>query len=110
MPTTQTDVGDWIAQYSDEPDKVREFCVRHGILDRARTTIDMARRNFPPIEKLTLSIWKDPLEGTEKAFIFLQLRSSIEEALAGDRRFRPQWVEALPFPQTERIRFSYTIV
>lgn len=110
MPTTQADVGDWIAQYSDEPDKVREFCVLHGILDRVRTTIDMARSNFPPIEKLTLSIWKDPLEGTEKAFIFLEVRSGYEEAREGDRRFVREWVAALPFPKRDRIRFSYTIV
>jgi len=68
MPTTQADLGDWIADYADEPDKVREFCIRHGILERVRTTIELARRNFPPIEKLTLSIWKDPLEG-RKAYV-----------------------------------------
>ena len=110
MPTTQTDVGEWIARYSDEPEKVREFCVRHGILDRVRATIELARRTFPPIAKLTLSIWKDPLEGTEKAFIFLEVRSGFDEAREGDRRFVREWVAALPFPQTEQIRFSYTIV
>jgi len=110
MPTTQADLGDWIADYADEPDKVREFCIRHGILERVRTTIELARRNFPPIEKLTLSIWKDPLEGTEKAYVFLEVRSGYEEAREGDRRFRPQWVKALPFPERDQIRFSYTIV
>jgi len=37
MQAAQTNIGDWLAQYSDEPEKVRAFCVRHGILDRNRS-------------------------------------------------------------------------
>ena len=110
MPATQTDVGDWIAQYSDEPEKVREFCERHGILDRVRTTIELAKKNFPPVEKLTLSLWTDPLEKTEKVYIYLTARSSYQEAREGDRRFLRDWAAALPFPQRVLIGFTYTIV
>ncbi len=106
MPTTQANIGDWIAEYSDEPEKVREFCVRHGILDRVHTTIELARRNFPPIENLTLRLWKDSLEELKRFGIYLMVRATIEEALDGYRRFMPAWCGAAPCPERDKIGFT----
>lgn len=109
MQAARTNVGDWLAQYSEEPEKVREFCVRHGILDHLRTAIELAQKNFPPIDNLTVSMWKDPLEGTEKARISVTVRSSLDDASAGDWRFLGQWTQAVPLPERDLIGFTYTI-
>jgi hypothetical protein len=110
MLTVRTTVDDWIAAYSEEPEKVREFCVRHGILDYVHTAIELAQSNFPPIEKLTLSLYTDPLEGTEMVCIFLEVRSGFDEARAGNRQFLYQWTQTVPLPERDLIHFSYTIV
>jgi hypothetical protein len=108
MQAAQTNVGDWLDQYSDEPEKVREFCVRHGILNHLRTAIDLARKNFPPIEKVTVGLWTDPLEGTEMARIFVIVQDGLTEASNGYWRFLSDWTQAVPLPERDLIRFSYT--
>ncbi|HBI43544.1 MAG TPA: hypothetical protein DDY78_11940 [Planctomycetales bacterium] len=110
MQTVRANVEDWIAAYSEEPDKVREFCVRHGILDYVHTAIELAQSSFPPIEKLTLSLWTDPLEGTEKVRIFLEVRSGFDEAMAADWQFLLQWTQTAPLPERYLISFSYITV
>lgn len=107
MQAAQTDVGDWLAQYSEEPEKVREFCIRHGILDHLRTAIDLARKNFPPIKMLTVSLWKDPLEGTEIIRINVTVLSDLKEASAGDWQFLGEWVQAVPLPDRDMIGLTY---
>ncbi len=104
--TVQT--GDWLSQYSDEPDKVREFCVRHGILEHLRTAVELAHRSFPPIEKMSLSMWKDPVEKTEAVRLSFAVRSGVEEASAGDWRFLSQWTQAVPLPERDWILITYT--
>jgi hypothetical protein len=110
MQTVRANVEDWIAAYSEEPEKVWEFCVRHGILDYVRSTIELAHSSFPPIEKLSLSLYIDPLEGTEMVCVFLEVRSGFDEARAGDRRFLYPWAQTVPLPERDLIHFSYTIV
>ena len=109
MQATHAEIGDWISQYSDEPDKVREFCVRHGILDLLRTTVELAQEHFPPIDKMTISLWKDPLEGTEKISVYATDRSSPQDARTGDWQFLLQWPQMVPLPERNLIGFSYTI-
>ena len=108
MQGAQIQAADWLAQYSDEPEKVREFCVRHSVLDHLRTTVELAKRNFPPIKELIVRLWKDPLEGTEKARISVVVRAGFEETRAGFWRFLGEWTQAVPFPEGDRIGFTYT--
>ena len=109
MQATPVEIGDWISQYSDEPEKVREFCIRHGIIDHLRTAVELARRNFPAFEKLSLTLYKTLDDEAERPRIFVQVRSGLVEALAGYDRFLRDWVAAAPTSERDRIIFTYII-
>ena len=47
MQAAAVQAGDWLSQYSDEPEKVREFCVRYGVLDHLRTAIELRSGTSP---------------------------------------------------------------
>jgi hypothetical protein len=109
VSTTSTDVTDWIAKYSDEPEAVREFCICHGILDYVRITVEMAERCFAPFHRLTLSLWTDPCEGTEKASIDVYVHASVEETQARYHRFLEMWSGTIPYPEWNSVAFGYYI-
>jgi hypothetical protein len=110
VSTISTDVSDWIAEYSDEPAAVRDFCIRHGILDYVRTTVKMARECFSPYHRLTLSLWTDPCEGTVTARIEVDVRASVEETQARYKRFLETWSGTIPYPEWNLVSFGYYIV
>ena len=107
MQTAQIGASDWLAQYSDDPDRVREFCTRHGLLDHLRTAVALAQKNFPPIERLTVRPWTDPLEGTEKVRIFVIVRAGLTEASDAYWRFLDDWTRAVALPERDRITLRY---
>ncbi len=108
MPGATVQTGDWLSQISDEPEKVREFCNRHGVLDHLRTAVELARRNFPSIKELTVALWTDPLEKIEMVYIYVTVQSGFEEARAGYQRFLGAWTQAVTLPERDRIGFTYT--
>jgi hypothetical protein len=110
MSTISTDVKDWIGEYSDEPEAVREFCVRHGILDYVRTTVEMAERCFSPVYSLTLSLSTDPCDGKETASVEVNVRASVEETQARYQRFLETWSGTIPYPEWNFVSFDYYIV
>ena len=110
MSTISTDVTDWIAEYSNEPEAVREFCIQHGILDYVRTTVEMARECFSPFRRLNLSLWKDPFEGTVTARVEVDVHTSVEEIQARYKRFLETWSGTIPYPEWNLVSFGYYIV
>ncbi|HBI46684.1 MAG TPA: hypothetical protein DDY78_28095 [Planctomycetales bacterium] len=110
VSTISTDVTDWIAEYSDEPEAVREFCIRHGILDYVRITVEMAERCFAPVHRLTLSLWKDPCEGTVTASVDVDVHASVDETQARYKRFLETWSGTIPYPEWNLVSFGYYIV
>jgi hypothetical protein len=110
MSTISTDATDWIAEYSDEPEAVREFCVRHGILDHVRTTVETARECFSPYHRLTLSLWTDPCEGTVTARVEVEVHASVEETRARHKRFLETRSGTIPYPEWNLVSFGHYIV
>ena len=110
MSTVAPDVTDWIAEYSDEPEAVREFCVRHGILDYVRTTVEMARKCFSPYHRLSLSLWTDPFEGTMRARVEVEVHASVDETQARYHRFLEMWSGTIPYPEWNFVGFGYYII
>jgi hypothetical protein len=110
MSTVSTDVTDWIAEYADKPEEVREFCIRHGILDHVRTTVEMARECFSPYHRLTLSLWKDPCDGRVTASIDVDVHASVDETQARYKRFLEMWSGTIPYPEWNLVSFGYYIV
>ncbi|HEY2147777.1 MAG TPA: hypothetical protein VGH32_07555 [Pirellulales bacterium] len=110
MSTISTDVKDWIAEYADEPENVREFCVRHGILDYVRTTLEMAQRCFAPVHSLTLSLNTDPCDKTVRAYIEVQVHASVDETHVRAKRFMEEWSGTIPYPEWNLVSFGYYTV
>ena len=110
MSTVSTAVKDWIAEYADEPEKVREFCERHGILGYIRTTLEMAERCFAPVHSLTLSLDTDPCDKTVTAHVEVEIRASVDETHARATRFMNVWSGTIPYPEWNLVSIGYSIV
>jgi hypothetical protein len=110
VSTISTEATDWIAEYSDEPEAVREFCIHHGILDYVRTTVEMARECFSPYHCLTLSLSKDPCDGRVTASVDVDVHASVDETQARYKRFLETWSGTIPYPEWNFVSFGYYIV
>ena len=78
------------------------------LLDHLRTALDLARKNFPPIERLTVRMWTDPLEGTEMVRLGVAVAAGLTDASEGYWYFLGDWTKAAPLPDRDLIRVSYT--
>ena len=110
MSTVSTDVTDWIGEYADKPEEVREFCVRHGILDYVHTTLEMAKQCFSPIHSLTLSLDTDPCDGTVTARVEVHIQASVDETYARYQRFLDVWSGTIPYPEWNLVSIGFYIV
>ena len=116
MSTISTDVTDWIAEYADKPEEVREFCTRHGILDYVRTTVEMTKQCFAPLHSLTLSIATDPCDGRVTAHVEVEastcekeIHASVKDIQSRYYRFLDEWSGTIPYPECNLVSFDYHI-
>jgi hypothetical protein len=97
---------EWFVPYAADPEAVRAFCARHGILADAETTLRIAQECFNPT-KITIQVEYDPEDDGEWLGIDIFAKFSVDEMRAANARFTTRRIATVSLNKIPLIRVDY---
>lgn len=101
----------WLRKYAgDETANVLAFCQKYRILQELKAAINLAKKIFPSLRKLSVGISRDPEWETEKVVLSATLGCGSEEAFAAYDKYVSEWIDTAGWEARKRFCLSYGII
>lgn len=91
------------------PPEVRPFCMKEGILNYVPVATDIIEQSFQQIDKIGMAVEEDPETGEGWLLIDITVYGEVGEILEQYERYTEKWVDAVPWPERDKIRLSFNI-
>jgi len=92
------------------PPEVRPFCMKEGILNYVPVATDIIEQSFQQIDKIGMAVEEDPETGEGWLLIAITVYGEVGEILEQYERYTEKWVDAVPWPERDKIRLSFNII
>ena len=89
---------------------ILKISVDWGIKDYLFIAIDLVKKHFPTFQDISISLEKDQEIDEEWIVLDVTIEGEIEEVLDKYDKYTENFVYEIPWPERERIRFSYNII
>jgi hypothetical protein len=88
---------------------VREHCRIQALLPALAAAVRLARDCFRPEPRILLSLSVDPEGGPARLIIDVQVRCSVDAAVAAYDSFLPRWIASATRPDREKVILVYAV-
>ena len=89
---------------------LHDFSEKHGLRKHLQTAIRLIDDCFEGSTFKRMKLGHDPETDEEWLIVEWRVRGSIEEILDSYDHYTDMWISSVPWPEREKIRFSYIAV
>ncbi|MBI5560182.1 MAG: hypothetical protein HY883_02795 [Deltaproteobacteria bacterium] len=107
---TKKDESDKIDEDEIRKPEVSQFCLKHGLKEYLSSAIKLIKKCFPSIQEFHTEVEKDPETEEEWLTLAVTIRGEVDEVLKDYNDYISLFVSEVPWPERDKIRFSYNIV
>lgn len=112
----------WIERFQDEQQmgferkrlalsqEVFEFCSQHRLLGHLQRAVELVGECFPSAVDVSVEKECDPESEDEWLLLTTQIHEQVESALDLYDTYTRRLIDAIPWPQRNKIRFNYDLV
>jgi len=91
------------------PEGVLRFCKSEKIVDYLETVENLIRMHFPEVNEVQYSVESDPEVDERYLVISAKVSGDVDDVVERYDRYVAELVEKVPWPQRDKIVFSYDI-
>lgn len=90
-------------------EEVLEFCSQHRLFAYLQLAVKLAHQSFPSAASVLVEKECDPESGDEWLLLTAQLHGQVEAVLRQYDTYTRRFIDSVPWPQRNKIRFNYDL-
>jgi len=91
------------------PEDVLRFCKSEKIVDYLETVENLIRKHFPEVSEVQYAIESDPEVDERYLVLSAKVSGDVDDVVERYEKYVAELVEKVPFPERDKIIFSYDI-